>query len=160
MSKWGVAALAAVMTMTASAQAQAAACLTGEALNGAKLRQLDVMFLVSSLRCRTGADDFRVEYDGFLTRNRAELGVANRAILAQLTPTLGVRGATDALDRMSVSLANLYGQNSATASCAELKREAASLARPHGAGVLLAAAERLIGEDAEASTCSVRLAGR
>jgi len=147
--------------MIGAGQAQAATdCLTGAALDAAKLRQLDVMLLVSSLRCRTGSDDFRNEYDSFLIRNRGELGVANRRILSELSPQLGARGAANALDKLSVALANHYGQHSATAPCAVLKGAAAELGRPHGAGALVAAADRYIGNDVTVSACAIRVASR
>lgn len=161
MRKPGAAAFAAMIALALAGQAQAASnCLTGAALDAAKLRQLDVMLLVSSLRCRKGVDDFRAEYDSFLLRNRAELGVANRRILSELSPRLGARGAMDALDRMSVSLANRYGQDSATASCSELKQTAAALGAPHDAGALVAAADYLIGDDVDTVACAIRYAAR
>jgi len=154
------AALAAVMASTGAGQANATGCLTGASADAAMLRQLDVMLLVSSLRCRLQGVDFRPEYNGFLERNRDELGVANRTILAEMSPANGTGGAADLLDRMSVSLANHYGQDTATAPCAELRQAAAELAAPHDPGALLAAAQDLIGDDADASTCAVRYAAR
>ena len=139
----------------ALAPAQAAECWSTSTVAAAKVRQLDVMLMVGSLRCRAGADDFRIDYDSFLTHHHDMLGVANRTILSDLGQSLGPVGALAALDQASVRMANHYG-DSAQFGCHELKMVAAALAQgpdsdiPHAADVL-------VGQDVIEAACDVRV---
>ncbi|WP_179504590.1 MULTISPECIES: hypothetical protein [unclassified Sphingomonas] len=124
------------------APAHAGACWTERTMPAAGLRQLDVMLMVGSLQCRTGADDYRAEYDRFLSRHRAYLGGANHRILDEFSARLGPLAAMDALDHASVRMANHYGIRR-TYGCHELKLVAAALANgpdeelDHAADVLV-----------------------
>jgi hypothetical protein len=136
----------------------AAECWTPAAIESAKLRQLDVMLLVSALRCRSGPDDFKADYESFLEQHRPLLSKANHVILDDMTPRIGAMGALNALDRMSVVIANHYGERGAFG-CHELKAVTQELARG-GDEDIPAAADMLVGADVLAAACPMQLAAR
>ena len=55
-----------------------------------KMRRLDIMLLVTGLRCRTTADDFQPDFEAFETKHRRDLNVADR----QLRAEFGTRSGT------------------------------------------------------------------
>jgi hypothetical protein len=112
-----------------------------------KVRRLDIMLMVTSLRCRFGADDFQADYADFSARHLDALNAAGRELTEQLSAQYGVQGATRALDRMSTSMANSYGMGHPTLGCAELKQATQQLSRAPD-GVLVAAADALLAGDA------------
>ncbi len=85
----------------------AAAAAPSDAEN---LRRLDIMLMVTSLRCRLGADDFQPQYRQFTTNHIATLNHAARELEAGFVAQYGAKGAKRALDRVSVGMANQYGQ--------------------------------------------------
>ena len=150
------AAIAGAFVLTNAAPASAAsACWSAELVRAARLRQLDVMLMVGSLRCRTTAQDYRTAYDRFLFRHRPMLSKANLAMLGEMLK-LGSVGASDTLDRASVRMANQYGQQ-AGYSCAELGEVTSALAKG-GPESLTHAAEVLIGEGVALVPCPVQVA--
>jgi hypothetical protein len=154
--KFGATACTAILAIAATPSAAEPLCWNAKTIEAAKLRQLDVMLLVGSLRCRKGPSDYRAAYDGFLLQHRAMLGRANLEILSEMRGALGAAGAADALDRASVRMANHYGETSAVG-CAELGQVAAALARS-SAEALPRAAQVLIGKDAVLASCGVQVA--
>jgi hypothetical protein len=109
-----------------------------------KLERLDIMLLVTSLRCRSGEDDYQAEYTRFQTNHRQELTGANRQMHAVLMKRLGNVGAERELDRLNVEMANNYGNGHPTLGCHDLKIVTQSLADAAGAADLLAAAAQLL----------------
>lgn len=154
--KFGATASAAILAIAATPAAAGPLCWNARTIEAAKLRQLDVMLMVGSLRCRKGPSDYRAAYDGFLQQHRAMLGHANFAILSELRGGLGAAGAAEALDKASVRMANHYGQNAAIG-CAELGQVTAALARSSGEA-LPHAAHVLVGKDAVLPSCAVQVA--
>ena len=108
------------------------------------IRTLDMMLMATSLRCRKGEHDFRAEYDLFSRHNGHLLRSANDTMRRSLNATYGLRGGERALDRMSVRMANNYGNGHPWMSCSELKAAAVDLARAHSKASLAAAANRLL----------------
>jgi hypothetical protein len=136
----GAAALAAAALLAGSpAGAQARSLESAE-----KLRRLDIMLMVTALRCRFGEDNFQADYDAFATRHLAELNAAARTLTAELARRHGASGAKRALDRMSTGIANGYGMGHPDLECGELKRATRELADASGPEALVAAADRLI----------------
>lgn len=151
------AALAGALMATSTAPAMAApTCWSADLVRAAKLRQLDVMLMVGSLRCRGTAQDYRAAYDRFLLRHRPLLGNANLAILGEMRVRLGSVGALQALDQASVRMANRYGEQ-AGYGCADLAELTAALA-DSADGALPHAAEMLVGEDVALVACPVQVA--
>ena len=153
-----VAALLAASTMVASAPAQAQACWNANAVNAAKVRNLDIMLMVTALRCRMGPDNFQPDYYKFSAAHRAELNVANGMIRAQFAGA-GPKAAVRALDKMSVVIANSYGTGHPNLGCKELRRITSDLAASRVPGNLLAAADALVVSPVVPGTaCPTRIA--
>jgi len=80
----GFAAAAAVMGMLASVPASAGSLEEAE-----KLRRLDIMLMVTGLRCRNTADNFQADYGRFTTKHIATLNAASRQLQSQLATRVG-----------------------------------------------------------------------
>jgi len=150
------AASAAMLAMVSSPAVAAPGCWSAQLVQAARLRQLDVMLMVGSLRCRSGAHDYRAAYDQFLMQHRPMLGKVNQQILAEMRSKLGSVGALDALDRASVRMANHYGEQAAYG-CRDLAEVTAALAES-GPDALPKAADVLVGNDVALETCRVQVA--
>lgn len=136
----GAAALAAAALLAGSpAGAQQDTLETAE-----KLRRLDIMLMVTALRCRFGEDNFQADYEAFSARHLSTLNGAARELTAELARQHGASGANRALDRMSTGIANGYGMGHPRLECAELKRTTQELTGESDHAALVAAAERLI----------------
>ena len=68
-----------------------------------------------------------------------------------LNARYGTSGANRALDKISTSMANTYGQGHPWLNCAQLKQATRSLAQNRAPGALLAAADTLLGDSARVS---------
>ena len=135
-----MASLAASLAATAPAQASSA-------MSGAeKLRRLDIMLMVTGLRCRKTADNFNAEYGSFTTSHMAQLNQANAELRSDMARQYGAGAANRQLDRLSTTMANAYGQGHPWLSCSELKQVASDLAKVRGRDTLVEAADQLLGE--------------
>ena len=150
------AASAALLVVASTPAAAAPGCWSSGLVQAAKLRQLDVMLMVGSLRCRTGGQDYRASYDRFLMRHRSMLGKVNQAILAEMRGKLGAIGALEALDQASVRMANQYGEQAAYG-CSDLAEVTAALA-DSADEALPKAADVLVGENVALEGCPVQVA--
>ncbi|WP_370188728.1 S-adenosyl-L-homocysteine hydrolase [Qipengyuania sp.] len=108
------------------------------------IRRLDIMLMVTSLRCRMGADNFQPQYRQFSANHLATLNGAARQLEAGLVNRHGVLGAKRALDRISVGMANEYGQGHPWLGCGELKQITTDLAASHDPADLRIAAVELL----------------
>lgn len=109
-----------------------------------KLRRLDIMLMVTGLRCRTTTDNFIDDYGQFTARHMSELNQANKELRTQLSATYGSAGADRALDRISTVMANEYGAGHPWLSCAELRQVTKSLTLVQGHATLVEAADQLL----------------
>ena len=134
--------LAAVSSLALAVPAQAAT----SARDAAQLRKLDIMLMVSSLRCRFGTDNFQADYETFSTTQHATMQGAYRVLEADYTARLGRAGAKKSLDRISVVMANEYGQGHPWLSCGQLKSMTRDLAGTADVGRLLAVAGDVLGQ--------------
>lgn len=116
------------------------------------VRKLDIMLMVSSLRCRFGPDDFQVDYQRFSARHLPTLNEAYRALHDILARTHGAKRATRMLDDISVSMANRYGQGHPWLDCAQLKSVTRDLADKRQGHELLGEANYLLAERPPAGT--------
>jgi hypothetical protein len=137
----GVAAGLAAASMLISVPASAGGWSQAE-----KLRRLDIMLMVTGLRCRTGADNFQSDYGRFTTNHLPALNAASNTLKRELTARSGATGANRALDRLSVQMANQYGQGHPWLNCGQLKQVTRSLAAARGSAPLLEAADQLLTE--------------
>jgi hypothetical protein len=132
----GLAALMMVSAMPAQAQSSVDAA--------EKIRKLDIMLMVTALRCRKGADNFQADYERFSASHLAELNAASNTLKADLSKRQGAAGAKRALDKISTGMANAYGNGHPWLGCAELKQVAQQLGQSRSPGVLLAAADEYL----------------
>lgn len=133
-----LAAIAALLATPVGAQAMSRA---------EKLRRLDIMLMVTGLRCRTTPDNFQPDYHRFAARHLTDLNAANDALRREMAARGGAAGADRALDRLSVTMANSYGQGHPRLDCKALRLATRNLAEARGAAVLEAAADQLLDHD-------------
>lgn len=110
------------------------------------LRKLDIMLMVSSLRCRFGADNFQADYQRFSARHLPVLNGAYHALHDQLARAYGAKRATRMLDDISVSMANRYGQGHPWMDCRQLGEVTRDLASRSSGDDLIARAHYLLAE--------------
>ena len=113
-----------------------------------KIRRLDIMLMVTGLRCRTTRDNFQHEYGRFTTNHIGELNAAARELKADYAAKLGPAKAERALDKLSVQMANQYGQGHPWLDCGQLKQVASTLADMRGLQPLVEAANDLLDDGA------------
>lgn len=135
------AALAVLAAMALGGAVPAQASAPGEA---EKLRRLNIMLMVTGLRCRTTPDDFRSDFAAFEAAHMTELNAAAAELRRGLVAKSGVAGAARALDRISTGMANEYGQGHPWLDCAQLKQAARMLAQVRGRATLVEAANELL----------------
>lgn len=111
-----------------------------------KLRRLDIMLMVTGLRCRTTADNFTADYGRFTSSHLGDLNDANAELKDDLARSYGAAGAQRALDRLSTIMANGYGQGHPWLNCAELKMVARNLSTVRGRATLEEAADQLLSD--------------
>lgn len=135
-----LAGIAAAITLGLASPAHA----SGGDNSAEKLRRLDIMLMVTGLRCRTTPDNFINDYGAFTSKHLSELNAASRDLKADLARRHGAKGAERALDRMSVVMANEYGGGHPWLNCGELRQVARNLAKAQGREPLVAAADQLL----------------
>ncbi len=136
----GVVAGVAALSMLLAAPAGATPVDSAE-----KIRKLDIMLMVTALRCRKGSDNFQADYERFSASHLAELNAASNTLKADLSKRQGAAGAKRALEKISTGMANAYGNSHPWLDCAGLKQVARELAAKQQPGVLLAAADEYLG---------------
>ena len=109
-----------------------------------KIRRLDIMLMVTGLRCRTTKDNFQHEYGQFTTNHIGELNDAAHQLKAQYAVQYGPGKADRALDKLSVQMANQYGNGHPWLNCGQLKQVATTLADMRGLQPLVEAANDLL----------------
>lgn len=108
------------------------------------IRKLDIMLMVTSLRCRMGKHDFQPQYRKFSANHITALNGAARTLEAGYVKRHGAKGAKRALDRISVQMANEYGQGHPWLECGALKDIASDLAASKNPADLTLAADELL----------------
>lgn len=140
-----IAASVAAFTMVAGAVTTPA--MAGDIASAEKLRKLDIMLMVTALRCRHSADGFQADYYNFSAKHNKSLNSAAHEMQSSLEQQYGPAGAKRALDRLSVSMANHYGQGHPSMNCAQLKAATQQLAQDNDYASLVAAADRMLAPD-------------
>lgn len=121
-----------------------------------KLRRLDIMLMVTALRCRSTPDNFTADYGDFTTSHMDELQQANAQLRAELSVQGGAGRADRELDRLSTTIANRYGQGHPWLNCAELKLTTRDLAQIKGRAALEDLADELLNESGPSAFASLR----
>ena len=109
-----------------------------------KLRRLDIMLMVTGLRCRMTTSDFMADFADFEAVHMTELNAAAADLRGGLVAAYGAEGAERALDRLSTIMANQYGGGHPRLACADLKSITRQLAAIPGRAVLIEAADQLL----------------
>jgi hypothetical protein len=112
--------------------------------NAENIRKLDIMLMVTSLRCRKGPDNFQPDYHNFTRTHLTTLNRAGSHLQANLTQRHGAKGAKRQLDKISVGMANSYGLGHPWLGCSELKQVTRDLTRERDLVKLSAAADDLL----------------
>ena len=112
-----------------------------------KLRRLNIMLMVTGLRCRMGSDNFQADFQAFEAAHMDTLNDAATQLRDGMVGRYGITGANRALDRMSTAMANQYGQGHPWLGCADLKIVAKSLAKMRGPDALVEAADQLLSSE-------------
>jgi hypothetical protein len=138
------------------------ACWTDSEANAASIANLNMMMMVSALRCRKGADNFLAEYNRFVKSNNATLGAQNAIIKSRFARMNGAASAEGAMDRFTIGLANRYGGGTVDMGCSELKSIASDLAsKGRDAASLIAIANlNATTPSLPGGTCGTRVAAR
>jgi hypothetical protein len=111
------------------------------------LRSLDIMLMVTALRCRFGPDDFQPDYNRFAARHLSTMNEAARELQDHYALRVGHERARQQLDRLNTGIANRYGQGHPWLECADLAMIANDLADlPSDRQLLLSAAGDLLEE--------------
>ena len=137
--KTAAASLAAIAVLATPTVANAGVNDDAEAL-----RKLDIMLMVTSLRCRKTSDNFQADYQRFSSAHIVELNAAAKTLQADLVKRSGAAGAKKALDKISVGMANDYGNGHPWLGCGELKQVARNLAGTKTPAQLASAADELL----------------
>lgn len=136
-TKYAAASLVALAVLATPVPVQARSSDDAEAV-----RKLDIMLMVTSLRCRRTADNFQADYQRFSSNNLTALNAASRQLQADLLKhgNTGKR----ALDKISVGMANEYGNGHPWLGCGELRQITRDLSSNKNAAQLAAAADDLL----------------
>lgn len=155
-----VAALCALAATMMAGQAQA--CWTSAEQDAAKVANLNMMMMVSALRCRKGPSDFLADYNRFVKINNPLIGSQNAAVRSHFARIGGNGNADAAMDKFIIGIANSYGGGHDRLGCGELKMVAQDLSRNgHNTGSLLAIAKENVDEFPLAGgNCPVNIASR
>lgn len=108
------------------------------------LRSLDIMLMVTALRCRTGPHDFQSDYHQFSATHMPHLKAASSTLKRTFAASYGERNPARALDRMGVKIANAYGGGHPWMSCAELQQVTRDLCESSDAASLADSARTLL----------------
>lgn len=108
------------------------------------LRSLEIMLMVTALRCRTGSHDFQTDYHRFSATHMQHLRAASTTLRRTFEASYGERNPARALDRMGVKIANAYGGGHPWMGCAELQQVTRELCEARDAAHLKQTARRLL----------------
>jgi hypothetical protein len=138
----------------AASLAMPQAAMAGTMTKAEKLRRLDIMLMVTGLRCRAGADDFQGDFVLFEARHMPELNRAAVDLEAEGVAA-GLKHDEHMVDRLSTAMANNYGNGHPWLGCHELKGLTRQLASVDGEEALIAAAEETLSGDGHAASAVV-----
>ena len=113
---------------------------------GTLLRRLDIMLMVTGLRCRAAGQDFTPDYGRFVRRHTGLLNDANAGLRLRYARIFGEAGADLALERMNTRIANSYGRGHPWLDCSQLAMVTRNLTSVEGRETLEEAADQLLGD--------------
>lgn len=117
MGKFIQSALAAVVMVATPLTSAQAACWDANSVNAAKVRDMETMLMVASLRCRLKGDpQMLVSYNEFIRSSRPALTQVNDTLRAHFAN----EGGLNAYDRYVTSIANRYGGGAEGLTCEDM----------------------------------------
>jgi hypothetical protein len=125
---------AAMVALAVPAGAVQAGCWSEGAVTAAKIRDMETMLMVSSLRCRAGNPRMLSAYNAFVRQSRPALTQANDQLRAHFAPA----GGLNAYDRYVTSIANRYGAGAEGLDCGDFASILSAAAAERGSYVGLA----------------------
>lgn len=145
--------LVAIAVPAGSAQA---ACWSETAVTAAKIRDMETMLMVASLRCRAGDPRMLSSYNAFIRQSRSALTQVNDQLRAHFAPA----GGLNAYDRYVTSIANRYGAGSESLDCADFASilQAAGAERGSYAGLARLADAANVDPVIKGGRCGVKVA--
>ena len=152
--------VAAIMVAASTISQPAQACWSTDAVQAAKIMNLNNLLMVSALRCRMGEYNFLNEYNRFVQSNRAHLAAQHGVVEQHFARFHGAKHASLALDAFNIGLANSFGAGHPTMGCREIKSLATEISADSLTVVsLVLAADRSVGEpDLPGGNCNSRIA--
>lgn len=120
-----------------------------------KIRQIDIMLMVTSLRCRFESNDFRTEYQDFQASHEPEIHFANNRIKADFRKYEANGIAQKSFDSLITKMANRFGNGHPWLGCAELKSVTSTLAKMQGRGPIIEAYSQLVAGEQRMSQIAV-----
>lgn len=94
------------------------------------VRELNMMLMATSLRCRMTPFDFRAEYEAFSRYNLQHLNRAHEDLRRGLSARFGEDRGQRELEWFDADMANRYGSGHPAMNCAQLRDEMVWLAEP------------------------------
>lgn len=145
-----------------AAQAAVGNCWSAQAASAARVRDLQTMLMVASLRCRNSGADVLAQYNRFVTANRSAIVAINATLKAHFSRAHGPAEGQRRYDRFTTALANHYGAGAGgSGGCAEMAELAAEAASSGSAVRLIALAEaRGLEPVLPAGRCGVTIAAK
>lgn len=137
-----------------------ASCWNNKQMEAIKLRHLDVMLMVTALRCRNTQFNYLPEYNQFVTKNRPVLANANIEIRNHYYGIMSKKNALNEYDRLIVSMANSYGTGHHHYDCQQLSGFTKSLSsQSNNRQSLLAVSDKItIKLNLQKEVCPIRIA--
>jgi hypothetical protein len=93
-----------------------AACWPDASVTAAKIRDMETMLMVASLRCKASGNALLGQYNRFVRQSRPTLTRVNDQLRAQFAPA----GGLNAYDRYVTSIANRYGAGAEGLTCNDM----------------------------------------
>jgi hypothetical protein len=157
MKKMGFVALAAAMPL---APATANTCWKTAAIEAAQVRDMDMMLMVSALRCRGTAHNFLPAYNRFVQEKRVALTGLNDELRAHFRAQVGPIAGLGAYDDYVTGLANIYGAGVGGLACRDLQSiaDAANALPPTRSALLELAAAAGLSARINGARCDVVVA--
>jgi hypothetical protein len=90
-----------------------AACWTPQDADAARVRDLETMLMVASLRCRLSGQNFMPSYNAFVRESRPALSTVNERLRNHF-------GSLDGYDRYVTGVANRYGAGADGLTCRDM----------------------------------------
>lgn len=101
--------------------AMAANCWHRAVTEAAQVKQFDIMLMVSTIRCFRKGVDFSADYNQFVRTKRSVLRAVGDEMIRHLNGSMGGKAAAMAYDRMSVVMANRFGDGVDGYECEDIR---------------------------------------